>query len=38
MQTRTDLYETLGYFEYEKKLDQLFGTPEDDDTRGTKQS
>lgn len=25
MQTRTQLYETLGYFEYEKKLDQLFG-------------
>jgi methylisocitrate lyase len=36
MQTRTDLYETLGYFDYEKKLDQLFGTPEDGDTRGTK--
>jgi methylisocitrate lyase len=38
MQTRTDLYETLGYFEYEKKLDQLFGTPADGDTRGKKES
>jgi len=24
MQTRMDLYETLGYHDYEKKLDELF--------------
>jgi methylisocitrate lyase len=24
MQTRTDLYEVLGYYSYEEKLDQLF--------------
>ena len=29
MQTRTELYTTLGYFEYERKLDQLFGSPGD---------
>lgn len=28
MQTRDELYETLGYYDYEKKLDELFG--EDD--------
>lgn len=38
MQTRTQLYETLGYFEYEKKLDQLFGASEDDSTPGRKKS
>jgi methylisocitrate lyase len=38
MQTRTELYETLGYFEYEKKLDQLFGTPDDGSASGRKQS
>jgi methylisocitrate lyase len=26
MQTRTELYEVLGYNEYERKLDELFGT------------
>jgi methylisocitrate lyase len=26
MQTRTELYEVLGYHEYEKKLDELFGS------------
>lgn len=25
MQTRTELYDTLGYLDYEKKLDELFG-------------
>ena len=25
MQTRTELYEVLGYHEYERKLDDLFG-------------
>src|SRR5690348_8072253 len=30
MQTRADLYETLGYIEYEKKLDELFGASTDD--------
>jgi methylisocitrate lyase len=25
MQTRAELYEALGYLEYEKKLDELFG-------------
>ena len=25
MQTRAELYEVLGYHDYEKKLDQLFG-------------
>jgi len=25
MQTRTELYEVLGYHDYEKKLDELFG-------------
>jgi methylisocitrate lyase len=26
MQTREELYEVLGYHEYERKLDELFGT------------
>jgi methylisocitrate lyase len=30
MQTRADLYEKLGYLEYEKKLDALFGSSNDD--------
>jgi len=30
MQTRSDLYEKLGYLEYEKKLDALFGASNDD--------
>jgi len=30
MQTRVDLYEKLGYLEYEKKLDALFGASNDD--------
>jgi methylisocitrate lyase len=25
MQTRAELYEVLGYYEYERKLDELFG-------------
>jgi methylisocitrate lyase len=25
MQTRTELYDVLGYHEYERKLDELFG-------------
>ena len=25
MQTRTELYDVLGYLEYERKLDELFG-------------
>ena len=25
MQTRAELYEVLGYHEYEQKLDELFG-------------
>src|SRR5689334_21051350 len=29
MQTRAELYETLGYLEYEKKLDELFGAASD---------
>jgi methylisocitrate lyase len=38
MQTRTELYETLGYFEYEKKLDQLFGAPGEGGPSGRKSS
>ena len=30
MQTRTELYDTLGYLDYEKKLDELFGSSGDD--------
>ncbi len=30
MQTRADLYDKLGYLEYEKKLDELFGSSTDD--------
>ena len=30
MQTRTELYDTLGYLDYEKKLDELFGSSNDD--------
>jgi methylisocitrate lyase len=30
MQTRTELYDTLGYLDYEKKLDELFGSSKDD--------
>lgn len=30
MQTRTDLYDKLGYLDYEKKLDELFGSSNDD--------
>jgi len=30
MQTRTELYDTLGYLDYEKKLDELFGSSDDD--------
>jgi methylisocitrate lyase len=30
MQTRTELYDTLGYLDYEKKLDELFGASNDD--------
>ena len=30
MQTRADLYDKLGYLEYEKKLDELFGSSSDD--------
>lgn len=30
MQTRVDLYDTLGYLDYEKKLDALFGAATDD--------
>ncbi len=30
MQTRADLYEKLGYLAYEKKLDELFGSSNDD--------
>jgi methylisocitrate lyase len=26
MQTRAELYNVLGYHEYEKKLDELFGS------------
>lgn len=29
MQTRTDLYETLGYLDYEQKLDELYGSSND---------
>ncbi len=29
MQTRAELYEVLGYHDYEKKLDELFSHPED---------
>jgi methylisocitrate lyase len=29
MQTRTDLYETLAYLEYEQKLDELYGSSND---------
>jgi methylisocitrate lyase len=28
MQTRSELYDTLGYLEYERKLDALFGRPD----------
>jgi methylisocitrate lyase len=30
MQTRNELYDTLGYLDYEKKLDDLFGASTDD--------
>jgi methylisocitrate lyase len=30
MQTRADLYDKLGYLDYEKKLDELFGSSTDD--------
>ena len=30
MQTRTELYDKLGYLDYERKLDELFGTSNDD--------
>ncbi len=30
MQTRTELYDTLGYLDYEKKLDELFGSSDED--------
>jgi methylisocitrate lyase len=30
MQTRTELYDKLGYLDYEKKLDELFGSSNDD--------
>ncbi len=30
MQMRTELYDTLGYLDYEKKLDELFGSSDDD--------
>jgi methylisocitrate lyase len=30
MQTRADLYDKLGYLDYEKKLDELFGSSSDD--------
>jgi len=30
MQTRAELYDTLGYLDYEKKLDELFGASIDD--------
>jgi methylisocitrate lyase len=33
MQTRAELYETLGYLEYEKKLDELFGSSDGDEVR-----
>jgi hypothetical protein len=33
MQTRTELYDTLGYLDYEKKLDELFGSSPDDSER-----
>jgi methylisocitrate lyase len=33
MQTRTELYDTLGYLDYEKKLDTLFGASTDDRKR-----
>jgi methylisocitrate lyase len=29
MQTRTELYETLGYLDYEQKLDELYGSSND---------
>jgi methylisocitrate lyase len=34
MQTRVDLYDTLGYHEYEKKLDELFGAARGDGPAG----
>ncbi len=30
MQTRSELYDTLGYLDYEQKLDELFGSSTDD--------
>jgi methylisocitrate lyase len=42
MQTRSELYETLGYLDYEKKLDQLFGSedtgPASESPRGKRHS
>jgi len=29
MQTRAELYDTIGYHQYEQKLDQLFGKDAD---------
>ena len=39
MQTRTELYEVLGYHDYERKLDELFSreTAEKRGDRGTGQ-
>jgi methylisocitrate lyase len=34
MQTRADLYETLGYHDYERKLDELFGAARGDEPAG----
>jgi methylisocitrate lyase len=34
MQTRAELYEHLGYLDYERKLDELFGTDDDKQEEG----
>jgi methylisocitrate lyase len=33
MQTRSELYDYLGYHEYEQKLDELFAASEEDKTQ-----
>ena len=35
MQTRSELYDTLGYWDYEHKLDALFGNVEKKQSKGT---
>jgi methylisocitrate lyase len=38
MQTRSELYDTLGYWDYEHKLDALFGNVEKKQSKGTNEA